>query len=104
MSPYIQRFFLAPESHPAEEVKSCKEVKEQFSREEYARQGDRMDYTHGSTEVLLNGHDEIVGLWKAPHHVTTQFPEVGNLLQVHHRPKASSEWIFQQLFCQTSSC
>jgi hypothetical protein len=25
-------------------------------------------------------------------------------LQVRHRPKASSEWIFQQLFSQTSSC
>jgi len=55
-------------------LKSCNEVKEQFSREEYARQGDRMDYTHGSTELLLNGHDEIVGFWKAPHDVTTQFP------------------------------
>jgi hypothetical protein len=85
-------------------LKSCNEVKEQFSREEYARQGDRMDYTHGSTEVPLNGHDEIVGFWKAPHDVTTQFPEVRNPLEVHHRPKASSEWICQQLFSQTSSC
>jgi hypothetical protein len=85
-------------------LKSCNEVKEQFSREEYAMQGDRMDYTHGSTEVLLNGHEETVGFWKAPHDVTTQFPEVGNPLQVRHRPKASSEWIFQQLFSQTSSC
>jgi hypothetical protein len=75
-------------------LKSCIEVKEQFSREEYARQGDRMDYTHGSTEVPLNGHDEIVGFWKAPHDVTSQFPEVGNPLHVHRRPKPSSEWIF----------